>query len=105
MVLQFYVSHVEFGWVEFEWDEQKSQRNAERRELPFAFAARIFDGDVLEQEDVRRDYRESRLVAIGIVRDMVLVVIYTWRGERRRIISARPANRREQRAYREVFTG
>ena len=49
----------------FEWDEAKSRRNLRERGFDFEFAARIFEGDLLEHEDRRRDYGERRLVSIG----------------------------------------
>ena len=89
----------------FEWDEEKSDATLAARGFDFAFAARIFDGEVLRRADVRRDYGEPRWVAIGEVASETLAVVYTYRGDRVRIISARPANRRERRAYRGVLQG
>jgi uncharacterized DUF497 family protein len=82
--------------MEFEWDDRKSQANLFRRGFGFDFAARIFEGDVIERVDDRRDYGEERIVALGCVDGEWLVVVYTWRGEARRIISARKASRRER---------
>ncbi len=87
----------------FEWDEAKSDRNFAERGFDFAYASRIFDGDVLEWVDTRRDYRERRIIAMGAVDNEVYVVVYTPRGEVSRIISARPASRRERRVYRQAF--
>lgn len=88
----------------FEWDEAKSRGNLEVRGFDFEFAARIFkSGDLLEYEDLRRDFGERRIVAIGEVEDEVLFVVYTWRGANRRIISARRASRRERDAYSQTF--
>lgn len=88
----------------FEWDEAKSRENLEERGFDFEFAARIFaGGDVLEYEDKRRDYRETRIAAIGEVEGALLFVVYTWRGYNRRIISARRASRRERDAYCKAF--
>ena len=87
----------------FEWDQTKSDKNLAERGFDFAYASRIFDGDVLEWEDTRRDYSERRVVAIGEVDKEVYVVVYTPRGEVRRIISARPASRRERNAYHQTF--
>jgi uncharacterized DUF497 family protein len=87
----------------FEWDEAKSEANLRERGFDFAYAALIFDGSTLEWDDVRRDYGERRIQAIGQVDEDVLFVVYTWRGAVRRIISARLANRRERDAYREAF--
>ena len=49
--------------------------------------------------DLRHDYGEVRITAIGAVEEDVLVVTYTDRGDVRRIISARPANRKERRRW------
>ena len=87
----------------FEWDEIKSRRNLAERGFDFEFATRVFDGLVLEEEDCRRDYRERRIIATGQIEDGYFVVVYTWRGELRRIISARSASRRERNEYRKAF--
>jgi uncharacterized protein len=87
----------------FEWDDAKSRRNLTERGFDFEFAARIFEADLLEYEDRRREWGERRIAAIGEVEDEVLFVVYTWRGAHRRIISARRASRRERDEYREAF--
>ncbi|MBI3706266.1 MAG: BrnT family toxin [Proteobacteria bacterium] len=87
----------------FDWDESKSAGNFERRGFDFEFAAHIFDGDVLERDDTRRDYGERRIIAIGEVEEEILVLVYTWRGDYRRIISARRANERERHVYRQAY--
>ena len=87
----------------FEWDAAKSDENLRRRGFDFAFAARIFEGPTREWPDRRRDYGEARSVALGAVGDDVLVVVYTWRGAVRRIISARAAKRKERHVYRSLF--
>jgi len=87
----------------FEWDEAKSRKNLRERGFDFAFAARIFEQDVLEQEDTRQDYGEQRIIALGEIEEEVFVLVYTWRGPYRRIISARRASRRERNAYRQAF--
>lgn len=82
--------------MDFEWDEEKSTLNLVRRGFGFDFAARIFEGPVIEWSDDRRDYGEKRVIALGGVDGEWLVVVYTWRGEVRRIISARMASRKER---------
>ncbi len=49
--------------MRFTWDPAKSERNLTERGFDFAFAARIFDGEVIEREDTRSDYGEQRIVA------------------------------------------
>jgi len=89
----------------FEWDEAKSERNAIDRHLPFDLAVALFDGATLETIDDRRDYGEVRFRALGAVRGVCLVCVYTDRGDTRRIISLRLANRKERDDYREAYPG
>ena len=87
----------------FEWDPAKSAKNARERGLPFDVAMAIFDSPTLEAPDERYEYGESRIKALGIVRNVVLVCVYNDRGPVRRIISLRVANRKERNAYRAAF--
>src|SRR5580765_3611899 len=85
--------------VDFIWDHQKDSLNIEKRNLDFTTASQIWDGSVVEKIDDRRDYGEIRIIATGEFDGSALVVVYTWRGDARRIISARKANSREKRRY------
>jgi uncharacterized DUF497 family protein len=51
--------------LRFTWDHRKSADNLLVRGFDFEFATFIFDGRTLEREDIRRDYGERRIVAIG----------------------------------------
>lgn len=82
--------------MEFEWDDAKHAANVQERGFGFDVAARIFDDRVIEWIDDRVDYGEMRLCALGRVAGIVLFVVYTQRLHVRRIISARPANRKER---------
>ena len=86
--------------MEFEWDETKNERNRREWNLDFATAALIFEGPVQTTLDDRYDYGEERIIALGEVDDEVLVVVYTDRGEVRRIISARRASSKERETWR-----
>ena len=81
--------------MDFEWDTAKSDRNWRERGFGYDAAALIFDGPVIEWCDVREDWGEVRVVAIGCVDDVVFAVVYTDRGNVRRIISARRARKKE----------
>lgn len=85
--------------MEFEWDDKKSEWTRRERGFDFATAAHIFDGPVVEWEDNRRDWGEVRMVAVGVVGEDILTVIYTDRGDRRRIISARRPRKKEREAW------
>jgi uncharacterized protein len=86
--------------MEFEWDDAKSERNRRERGFDFATAALIFAGPVQTIVDERRDYGEERIIAIGEIDGEVLVLVYADRGQVRRIISARRANRKERETWR-----
>jgi len=86
--------------MKFAWDDAKSERNRRERGFDFATAALIFAGPVQTIVDERRDYGEERIIAIGEIDSEVLVLVYTDRGQVRRIISARRANRKERETWR-----
>ena len=85
----------------FEWDESKAASNLTKHRVSFVAARNVFTDERHIIEDVTKpEYGEARFKAIGLVDDVLLVtVIYTDRDERIRIISARRANKREQRKY------
>ena len=84
----------------FEWDETKAAENDARHGVSFEFAAKVFkDPFAVERLDDREDYGEDRFILIGAAGGVVLVVVYTERAERIRIISARHATKHEQDDY------
>jgi uncharacterized DUF497 family protein len=89
--------------MEFEWDENKNQENIKKHGISFKRATKIFSGHVLEWIDNRYDYSEERIIAIGRSEQTILYVIYTWRGDTRRIISARRATKDERRKYLTIY--
>jgi uncharacterized DUF497 family protein len=92
--------------MEFDWDPAKSDANLRERGFDFAFATLVFDRPTLERADMRQDYGEPRVIAIGMARGIHLTVVYADRTADdavvRRIISARRSNRRERKAYDEA---
>jgi uncharacterized DUF497 family protein len=87
--------------VEFEWDPQKAEKNLRKHGVTFTEAMTIF-GDPLEVtiSDPDHSEGESRLLSLGRSgADRLLVVSYTQRGSRLRIISAREATPKERREY------
>jgi len=85
---------------EFEWDEVKAETNLRRHKISFREARRVFeDFFALIEQDLSDFYGEDRFLAIGMVDGVLLTVVYTERGERIRIISARKASSNEQRKY------
>ncbi len=81
----------------YAWDEAKRARNRLHHGVDFADAVGIWDGPALERPSDRG--LEQRFIAFGQVAGRVLALVYTPRAGRRRIISARMANRDERDAY------
>jgi uncharacterized DUF497 family protein len=87
--------------VEFEWDPDKERSNIERHGVDFTEAATVF-GDPLELtiSDPDHSVGEFRFLSIGHSSfNRILVVSYTEREDRIRIISARTASPQERRQY------
>ncbi len=85
--------------MDFEWDEEKREANLVKHGVDFRRMAALFDGPTVEAVDGRQNYGETRINCLGEIDDRAFVVVYTWRGPNRRIISARKANARERKAY------
>ena len=73
--------------VDIVFDSAKRDATLRERGLDFARAAEVFADRTFTQPDQRIDYGEER------------VIVWTWRGHARRIISMRKANEREQARY------
>ncbi len=86
--------------MDFEWDADKSDWNLCERGYGFDFAALIFEGSPIEWQDTRKDYGETRIVAIGEVGEVFLTVVYTDRGDVRRIIASWPSSDKEREKWR-----
>ena len=82
--------------MRFDWDFAKGEWNRRERGFGFDFATLIFEGDTIEWPDDRKDYGEVRVRAIGEANSLVLYVVFTDRGDVRRIIFARVADRKER---------
>lgn len=84
----------------FEYDPQKAQTNWQKHNVSFAEAEFVFY-DPLAIHDIDPDATdEDRFIAVGMGNSgLLLVVIYTMRGEAVRLISARRATRQEAKAY------
>jgi uncharacterized DUF497 family protein len=90
--------------MEFEWDEVKRRANYAKHGLDFRDAQRVFQGITLSAEDNRQDYGETRFISLGLLGDLVVVVVFTERDEKIRLISMRKANQRERKAYEEKIS-
>jgi hypothetical protein len=90
--------------LEFEWDPAKAARNLKHHGVSFDEATTVLrDTLSITMADPDHADAEERFVDIGVShRGRLLVVSYTEREDRIRIISARPANRPERKSYEET---
>lgn len=85
--------------LEFEWDAEKAKLNLKKHGVPFETAAKVFlDENRIEIYDEANSIEEDRYITIGLAGE-VLFVVYTERGPKIRLISARLANARERKVY------
>ncbi|MBV8566288.1 MAG: BrnT family toxin [Methylobacteriaceae bacterium] len=86
----------------FEWDEAKRIANLQKHGLDFRDAGRLFDGrDVIVAPS--KWAAEDRYVLTGLNEGKFYTIVWTWRGQARRIISFRRARHAEERAYRQIY--
>lgn len=85
--------------MELEWDPKKAAANLRKHGVRFTDAYAVLEDELaLTTDDPHPD--ENRYVTIGLDSlGRVLVVTYTWRAERIRIISVRKASPSERRQY------
>ena len=82
----------------FEWDDAKAASNFEKHHVTFGHARAAFDDpDSIDRDDP--DPHEERSIRLCRDGQRVFVVVWTERNDRIRIISARRANKHEQRTY------
>ncbi len=78
------------------YDSAKRDKTLAERGLDFEDAAVVFEGLTLVVEDIRKDHGEKRFLCLGTLDGEMVVIVFTPRGEGRRIISMRKANDRER---------
>jgi len=87
--------------LEFEWDPEKARANEQKHGVTFFEASEVFDDEhSSSMRDPDHSQIEDRYLIFGISNGRrCLVVSYTERNGRMRLISARPMTPRERRAY------
>jgi uncharacterized DUF497 family protein len=88
--------------VSYEWDAAKARANFAKHGVHFADAAVVLEDDfALTMRDPYSE-EEERWVTMGKdALGRILVVVYAWRGDSVRLISARRASAREKKNYEE----
>lgn len=83
----------------YQWDTDKAATNLSKHGINFADAVSVFADDLAVTISEER-FDEERFITIGIDGlGRVLVVVYTWRGNEIRLISARKATQAERKQY------
>ena len=87
--------------MDFEWDPEKALANESKNGVSFFEACEVFDDDYSSAvHDPDHSQDEERYLIFGVSKGgHYLVVSYTERGDRIRLISARKMTSRERRAY------
>jgi uncharacterized DUF497 family protein len=86
--------------MEFDWTPAKCAKNIAERGIDFADVVVGFaDPMKTAAKDDRKDYGEERFNMLAMVEGRIFHVTFTVRGAITWIISARKANKREQRRY------
>lgn len=82
-----------------EWDSRKAAANLKKHGIDFADAATVLHDEhaITIRED---EVGEERYITVGMdALGRVLLVVYAWRGDRPRLISARKATAQEREQY------
>ena len=88
------------GPLEFDWDPDKAAKNVAVHGIAFSFATLVFLDLARAELDVSREADgEARQKTIGRIGRRLFTVVHTEREGLVRLISARRANRSEERHY------
>ncbi len=86
--------------MDIECDPIKRRAILANRGVDLLDAAKVFAGPTLTYQDDRKDYGEVRWITVGLLSERMMIVVWTLRGEKYRIVSMRKANDREQEKFR-----
>ena len=87
--------------IDFEWDSGNKQKNWLKHKVTSKEAEEAFSDKIaVVFSDIRHSENEERYVLIGKTRqERIVFIVFTFRGEKIRIISARDANKKEVSNY------
>jgi uncharacterized DUF497 family protein len=85
--------------MKYDWDAVKNRSNFAKHGLRFEDADQVFSGPCVTFVDDRFDYREKRLVTLGLLAGRLVVIAHAPRDDGTRIVSMRKGNRREKEIY------
>ena len=82
--------------MKISYDELKRLQTLDERGLDFDDAELVFAGLALTLQDERKDYGEDRYQTYGLLRGRLIMMVWTPRGDSRRIISMRNCHGKEE---------
>jgi uncharacterized DUF497 family protein len=86
------------------FDHAKRNWTPTHRGLDFAVdAEKVFSGDTVTVVDNRLDYGEVRRISAGFLDNRMVVIVWSWRGTSRHIISMRYCHEKEEKRWRKTF--
>jgi uncharacterized DUF497 family protein len=92
--------------INFEWDENKNKLNLKKHKIDFDEAKTVFyDSNARIINDPEHSDEEERFLLLGFSLNFkILIVCHCFRNDDKniRIISARKADKQEQKYYKEV---
>ena len=83
----------------FEWDETKRRQNQRKHGIDFIDAKEIWSRRHIEYPSPQTLHNEERFLAVGELHGEIVTVVFTWRGDARRLISARISRQYEKENY------
>ena len=84
----------------YQWDPDKARTNLRKHKIDFADAVGVFEDELALTISEQIVAGEERFATLGLdFLGRLMVVIYTYRGDTIRLISARPATKNEQKSY------
>jgi uncharacterized protein len=83
----------------FEWDENKNTSNERKHGINFASAIKVFSDPAITTIESRQPSGETRYLSVGRIDGVFVTVVFTLRGDRVRIISARRSRPEERKRY------
>ena len=86
--------------MDYRWDEDKARINLNKHDIDFADAVGVFEDPLALTLEDTESSEESRRITLGTdLLRRLLMVVYTYRRESIRIISARKATSKERDSY------
>lgn len=85
----------------FEWNKGNTNKNWQKHKVSTDEAEQaFFDEDKITTDDLSHSQLEKRYILIGKTKkERLLYIVYTFRNDKIRIISARDINRKERKIY------